>query len=284
MDACSPSARRPATSRRRTSSSTTAGSPRSARAPCPRRGDGGRDRHRSSCPASSTPIVTPGRRCSGTSARMRRAQTPRRRRRSPSEGYRPDDVYAATLIGLLGAAEAGITTVVDWSDIRPGRRLRGRRAPGPRRRRAARRRRPAGRPGGDRGCRARTRRLLARLGQGAGLDHHRRRVSRCRGDGCRPRSPTTGRWPGIRPADPRPRRLGARRDRRDLRCWPGGGSWVTTSRSCIAPSSEDADLDAIASSGASVSLAPSSELAGGLGIAPIQQLIDRDIRPGPRHR
>src|SRR3989337_434056 len=31
--------------------------------------------------------------------------------------YQPEDVYAATLIGLLGAIEAGITTVVDWSDI-----------------------------------------------------------------------------------------------------------------------------------------------------------------------
>ena len=33
--------------------------------------------------------------------------------------YQPEDVYAATLIGLLGAAEAGITTVVDWSEIPP---------------------------------------------------------------------------------------------------------------------------------------------------------------------
>jgi cytosine/adenosine deaminase-related metal-dependent hydrolase len=31
--------------------------------------------------------------------------------------YQPEDVYAATLIGLLGAIEAGITTVVDWADI-----------------------------------------------------------------------------------------------------------------------------------------------------------------------
>jgi cytosine/adenosine deaminase-related metal-dependent hydrolase len=30
----------------------------------------------------------------------------------------PEDVYAATLVGLLGAIEAGITTVVDWSPIR----------------------------------------------------------------------------------------------------------------------------------------------------------------------
>jgi cytosine/adenosine deaminase-related metal-dependent hydrolase len=43
---------------------------------------------------------------------------------------------------------------------------------------------------------------------------------------------------------------------------------------------DDADVDAIASSGASVSLAPSSEMASGLGSPPIQQLIDRDIRPG----
>lgn len=31
--------------------------------------------------------------------------------------YGADDVYAGTLIGLLGALEAGITTLVDWSDI-----------------------------------------------------------------------------------------------------------------------------------------------------------------------
>ena len=51
--------------------------------------------------------------------------------------FEPEDVYAATLIGLLGAAEAGITTVVDWSHDRVGRRLRGGRAPGAHGRRAA---------------------------------------------------------------------------------------------------------------------------------------------------
>jgi cytosine/adenosine deaminase-related metal-dependent hydrolase len=29
----------------------------------------------------------------------------------------PDDLYAATLVGLLGAIEAGTTTVVDWADF-----------------------------------------------------------------------------------------------------------------------------------------------------------------------
>ncbi len=43
---------------------------------------------------------------------------------------------------------------------------------------------------------------------------------------------------------------------------------------------DDADVEAIASSGASVSLAPSSEMAGRLETPPIQSLIDRDIRPG----
>lgn len=34
----------------------------------------------------------------------------------PLADFGPEDIYAATLIGLLGAAEAGITTVVDWSE------------------------------------------------------------------------------------------------------------------------------------------------------------------------
>ncbi len=42
----------------------------------------------------------------------------------------------------------------------------------------------------------------------------------------------------------------------------------------------DADVEAIATTGASVSLSPSSEMASGLGSPPIQQLIDRDIRMG----
>ncbi len=34
--------------------------------------------------------------------------------------HEPDDVYAAVLVGLLGAIEAGTTTVVDWSDVPSG--------------------------------------------------------------------------------------------------------------------------------------------------------------------
>ena len=97
-----------------------------------RRGHGGRDRLRasargtprswtrptpSSCPASSTRTVMPGPRCSGTSVRGRGAERDRCRA-AIGDHFEPEDVYAATLIGLLGAVEAGITTVVDWSHDR----------------------------------------------------------------------------------------------------------------------------------------------------------------------
>ena len=43
---------------------------------------------------------------------------------------------------------------------------------------------------------------------------------------------------------------------------------------------DDADLEALASSGASLSLVPTSEVAGDLGLPIVQQLVDHDIRPG----
>jgi cytosine/adenosine deaminase-related metal-dependent hydrolase len=43
---------------------------------------------------------------------------------------------------------------------------------------------------------------------------------------------------------------------------------------------EAGDLEAVAATGAGISLSPSSEMAAGYGPPPIQQLIDRDIRPG----
>jgi len=42
---------------------------------------------------------------------------------------------------------------------------------------------------------------------------------------------------------------------------------------------DDADLDAVSSSGAAVTLGPSSEMAGGLGAPPIQELLDHGLRP-----
>ncbi len=63
----------------------------------------------SSCLGSSTPIATCGRsliRNLGTTSGA-----------DVAGHYTPDDVYAATLVGLLQALEAGITTVVDWCDV-----------------------------------------------------------------------------------------------------------------------------------------------------------------------
>jgi 5-methylthioadenosine/S-adenosylhomocysteine deaminase len=42
----------------------------------------------------------------------------------------------------------------------------------------------------------------------------------------------------------------------------------------------ESDLDAIASSGATVSLTPANEMAAGYGAPPLQAFIDRGIRPG----
>jgi 5-methylthioadenosine/S-adenosylhomocysteine deaminase len=42
---------------------------------------------------------------------------------------------------------------------------------------------------------------------------------------------------------------------------------------------DDAALGAIASGGASISLTPSSEMAGGAGAPPIQELLDHDLKP-----
>jgi cytosine/adenosine deaminase-related metal-dependent hydrolase len=43
---------------------------------------------------------------------------------------------------------------------------------------------------------------------------------------------------------------------------------------------DDADLQAVVASGASVSLSPAAQMAGGLGSPPLQELIDRHVRPG----
>jgi 5-methylthioadenosine/S-adenosylhomocysteine deaminase len=194
--------------------------------------------------------------------------------------YEADDVYAATLIGLLGAAEAGITTVVDWSDI-PSENglvdaaLQAHTDSGLRTvfAHAA----PSGAEGHEAAV---TKQLVGRLSDAAG--------------------PSTSIASGS--ALPRSKDLGAVREEwriaRDLglrihahagiqSSGPGGisaaaaqgllGEDVTLLHHVEL---HDADLDAIASSGASVSVAPSSEMAGSFGSPPIQRLIDRDIRPG----
>jgi len=193
--------------------------------------------------------------------------------------YRPDDVYAATLIGLLGAVEAGITTVVDWSDIRTDDGFADA---------ALQAHADAGlhtvfvpaahRPGqGREDAEPAIRHLLERLAHGA--------------------APSTSIALGWELAEADPGRIAhdralARALGLHLHIHAGSQAPGTVARLAEqgllgadvtlvhGPGLENADLDAIEASGASVSLAPASEMASGLGSPPILQLIDRDIRPG----
>lgn len=190
-----------------------------------------------------------------------------------ADGFDPEDVYAATLIGLLGAVEAGITTVVDWSDLPPDERSAEA---------ALQAHADAGlrtvfvhvsRGGLDDGGPS-TRETLTRLSAAAG--------------------PSTTIALGSSGADDdadgwaAARELGApihlHADRRvaehgTLARLAERGRLAADVTIVHCPALDDADADALAASGASVSLAPASEMAGGLGPPPIQQLIDRNIRP-----
>lgn len=179
--------------------------------------------------------------------------------------YQPEDVYAATLVGLLGAVEAGITTVVDWADFPEGAQFVE----------------AALEAHHDAGLRTVLVKPSLDLAPGTSeigpvvafasddltgvfLTHLEDEWERARRSGLKihvhaglPDSP-----PGVL----------ADLHRRQLL----GDDVVLIHCSNLG----DEDLDAVASAGAGVSLTPSSEMTGGLGSPPIQELIDRGIRPG----
>jgi 5-methylthioadenosine/S-adenosylhomocysteine deaminase len=198
------------------------------------------------------------------------------------DGFGPDDVYASTLIGLLGAIEAGITTVVDWSPIRPDDALADA---------ALRAHADAGlrtvfvhapRAGTeDRGSTPPViRQLLARLVDQAGPLTTIAFGSDVPGANELDRIAAgweVARELGLRihaHADPEASGPGAIAELARRRLLREDVTLVHCS------SLDDADVDAIAASGAAVSLAPSSVMASGLDMPEIQPLIDRDIRPG----
>jgi cytosine/adenosine deaminase-related metal-dependent hydrolase len=193
--------------------------------------------------------------------------------------YSSEDVYAATLIGLLGAAEAGITTVVDWSDTQhdDGRTEAALQAHADSGLRTVFVHAAATWAQDDNGWRQKLRHLAddntARLATFAAgpLEPTRGDLDRIAGDWY------LARELGLRihthaGTDPSERGVVA-----DL----AARSLIATDVTLVHCSNlDEADLDAVASSGAGVSLAPSSEMAGLLGSPPIQQLIDLGIRPG----
>ena len=180
------------------------------------------------------------------------------------DGYTADDVYAATLIGLLGATEAGITTVVDWSSAGPDDLAEG---------------------GLQAHADAGVRTVFVDAAPRA-----RERAARLRGRA----GPTStiafgavadGSLDEAAAAWAAARELGLRIH---VHATASGRISAASERGLLADdvtvvhgsTLARTDVDAIASSGASISIAPVSEMAGGLGAPPIQHLIDADVRPG----
>ncbi|HEX5671691.1 MAG TPA: amidohydrolase family protein, partial [Acidimicrobiia bacterium] len=182
--------------------------------------------------------------------------------------YQPEDVYAATLIGLLGAIEAGITTVVDWADLQFDKRWTD----------------ATLQAHADAGVR--TVLVYAPLPGDAPDDDLKAALGRL---GPAPRTVAygstdpftaegvTGNWGlarelGLRihsHTGPNPGMVSAL----------GGllGADVTLIH-CF--NLDEGDLHAVSSRGVSVALSPSAEMASGSGPPPIQKLLDRNIRPG----
>jgi cytosine/adenosine deaminase-related metal-dependent hydrolase len=169
--------------------------------------------------------------------------------------YTADDVYAATLIGLLGAAEAGVTCLVDWFAL------------------------PAGAHAGaalqahaDSGLRTVFVDGAADVSRASEAPASPHLTLATGGDD--PRSWVTARENGLRihahaAVDADQRGLGEMASMLGNDVTLIHGSYF-----------EDRDLDAVASSGAAIILTPSSEMAGGLAPLDVQKLIDRGIRPG----
>jgi 5-methylthioadenosine/S-adenosylhomocysteine deaminase len=176
-----------------------------------------------------------------------------------------DDVYAATLIGLLGAVEAGITTVVDWADIGPRDDLAD----------------AALQAHADTGLRTvfvldagsfeddrALARAMARLGARAGPS-----TTIALG--------SSGSADRLAEDCAAARRVGAHIHVHEPAAGAISGAeqggFLGPDVTVVHPS---ADLHGVAASGASVSVAPSSEMAGGVGPPPIQELMARRIPVG----
>jgi cytosine/adenosine deaminase-related metal-dependent hydrolase len=195
--------------------------------------------------------------------------------------FGPDDVYAATLVGALGAVEAGITTLVDWAELPP-----------------------------DPACADAALQAHAEAGlrtvfvhvphPSAGGDDGRGSVGPALGRLAAAAGPSTTiafgssaiAEPGLdaQAADwASARSLGLHVHAHDASTTPGSGAVAEMARrglldpnvTLVHPTGlDDADLQTLVSSGASVSLSPAAQMTGGLGSPPVQELIDRRVRMG----
>lgn len=170
----------------------------------------------------------------------------------------PDDLYAATLIGLLGAVESGTTTVADWCDVQPTDEhteaaLQAHRDSGLR---TVFTYHGTAMPG-ERGSLT-----TPALGWGVSTDSNVEfDWGRAKGSGL-----------PVHVHAPDSQGLGAR-----LAAEGVLGEDVTLMHGTRF---DDGDFDAIASTGTAIVITPAAEMANSKGVPPLQGLIDRRIRPG----
>ncbi len=163
-----------------------------------------------------------------------------------------DDVYAATFVGLLGAAEAGITTVVDWADHRfPEAALEAHRDSGLRTVLVSDGTKPPSRP-------------MAGLPSAGGETAHG--------------SDDSSSWAEARKAG---LRIHAHaRSGGIIARWKEEGQLGPDVTLIHCSHASDADLDAVVAAKASVVLTPATEMSGESVMPPIQRIIGRGVRPG----
>jgi 5-methylthioadenosine/S-adenosylhomocysteine deaminase len=193
--------------------------------------------------------------------------------------YSPDDVYAATLVGLLGAAEAGITSMVHWFELGADDRLVA----------------AALEAHADAGLR--TVLVLADSQGGDASGAWAAGLRRRAADAAHPlvtlgagtRDLNSGDLDRVSRDWALARDLGLRihahagrnaSDRGVVADLATRGVLGTDVTLVHCSHLGDAELDAIAASGVAVSLTPASDMAAGLPPLPVQKLIDRGIRPG----
>jgi cytosine/adenosine deaminase-related metal-dependent hydrolase len=179
--------------------------------------------------------------------------------------YEPDDLYAATLIGLLGALDAGITTVVDWSESLADTAMvdatvRAHLEAGTR----------AVLVAADRTDPAGAFRRVADIAAtplltgAAGVD-----------------LATESSWQSARDLGLRIHAAAGTETAPGTARHLAGRGLLGPDVTLVRGSSFDrTDLEAVASSGTRMVLTPSADMAAGVALAPIQELIDRGIDPG----
>jgi len=176
--------------------------------------------------------------------------------------YEPDDTHAGTLIALLSALEAGVTTVVDWCGAGGAAHLEA-----------------ARRAHADSGART----VLVAAGapwSSAPVTFDGLAAMAGRRMGVAAGVEGDGDWEAARRA--------GLRVHAHAGTTPQDGGSIAAQAGRLGPDvtlvhcshSDDHDLDAVASTGTAVVTTPASEMAGGTGAPPLQRFIDRGIRPG----